>query len=225
MKSPIDVITGRIVGYDEKRGEILIRAPYPHWELMIKRNYKECSLQLIDSRPLSDKQRNTCYMLLRDIAEYVGEGTDRTKEYMKIKFLAEDLNETADTLFSLANAPMSLVCAFQRFLVRFILDWDIPTRRPLNEFVDDINDYVYSCLITKKCCVCGKRADLHHIERVGMGRNRDEIVHIGMESLPLCRDHHTEAHTMPDEDFFTKYHLDGGIVIDKTIAKIYKLKG
>jgi hypothetical protein len=46
-----------------------------------------------------------------------------------------------------------------------------------------------------------------------------------MEALPLCREHHTEAHTMPDEDFFAKYHLDGGVVIDKTIAKIYKLKG
>lgn len=225
MKTPNDVVKGRIVGYDERRGELLIRAPYPDWDIMTKRGYKECNLQLIDSRPLSDKQRNTCYMLLRDIAEYVGENTDRTKEYMKLRFLAEDMQETGDTIFSLANAPMSLVCAFERFLVRFILDWDIPTRNPLNQFVDDVNDYVYACLINRKCCVCGKRADLHHIDRVGMGRDREEIIHVGMEALPLCRDHHTEAHTMPDAEFFAKYHLDGGIAIDKTIAKIYKLKG
>ena len=225
MKSPIDTVTGRIVGYDEKRGELLIRAPYPDWPTYAKRGYKECSLQLIDSRPLSDKQRNTCYMLLRDIADAVGESTGRTKEYMKIKFLTEDLQETGDNIFSLSNAPMSLVCAFQRFLVRFILDWDIPTSKPLLNFVDDINDYAYACLIGKKCAICGRRADLHHVERVGMGRNRDEIIHVGMEALPLCREHHTEAHTMPDEDFFAKYHLDGGVVIDKTIAKIYKLKG
>lgn len=28
MKAPIETVKGRIVGYDEKRGELLIRAPY-----------------------------------------------------------------------------------------------------------------------------------------------------------------------------------------------------
>ena len=29
---------------------------------------------------------------------------------------------------------------------------------------------------------------------------------------------------MPDAEFFEKYHLDGGIVLDKTLCRIYKLK-
>lgn len=224
MKTPVDVVKGTISDYDERSGVLTIKAQYPDWPIMLKRGYKECAVQLIDSRPLSDKQRRACYALLREIGDYTGQGTDSTKEWMKIKFLAEDLGETADKIFSLSNAPMSLVCAFQRFLVRFILEWDIPTRFPLLGMVDDVADYVYACLINRKCAVCGKRADLHHIDHVGMGRDREEIIHEGMEALPLCREHHQECHTIGQQTFNEKYHFDGGIEIDKTICRIYGLK-
>jgi hypothetical protein len=224
VKSPVETVRGRIVGYDERRQELLIRAPYDDWMTMTKREFKECLVQLIDSRPLSDKQRRAVYALLREIAEYTGQGMDPTKEWMKIKFLADDLEQTGDKIFSLSNAPMSLVCAFQRFLVRFIVDWDIPTNFSLLEMVDDVADYIYACLLNKKCVITGRPADLHHVERVGMGRNRDDIIHEGMEVLPLCREKHQEAHTMSDDDFFAKYHLPGGIVMDKTLCRIYGLK-
>ena len=224
MRKPNETVKARIVGYDERRGELLIRAPYDDWFTMTKREFKECLVQPIDSRPLSDKQRRMCYSLLRAISDETGMGLDPTKNYMKLKFLAEYLEETADKIFSLSNAPMSLVCAFQRFLIHFVLDWDIPCNFSLLEYADDVNDYIYHCLMTKKCCICGKPADLHHVERVGMGRNRNDIIHEGMEALPLCREHHQEAHTMPDEEFFNKYHIPGGIVLDKTLCRIYGLK-
>lgn len=224
MKSPVETVRGRIVGYDEKRGELLIRAPYSDWVTMTARQFKECLVQPMDSRPLSDKQRKACYALMGAIADYAGMSKDRTKELMKLKFLSENMEDMSDRIFSLSNAPMSLVCAFQRFLVQFILEWDIPTDFSLLDMVDDVSDYIYGCLVNKKCVVCGRPADLHHVERVGMGRNREEIIHEGMEVLPLCREHHTEAHTMPDKDFFERYHLPGGIVADKTICRIYGLK-
>lgn len=224
MRSPIDTAKGRIVEYDERRGEMIVRVKYDDIHTMLKRDYKECLVQLVDSRPLSDKQRKACYALMREISDYCGMSAEQTKEYMKLKFLADDLQETADSIFSLSNAPMSLVCAFQRFLVRFILDWDIPCDFPLLNFVDDITDYVYGCLIHKKCCICGRKADLHHVDHVGMGRNRDEIIHEGMEVLPLCREHHTECHNMGQDSFNARYHIDGGIAVDKTIGRIYKLK-
>lgn len=224
MKAPNETVKGRIVGYDERTGELLIRARYDDWVTMTRREFKECLVQPIDSRPLSDKQRRACYALLREISDYTGMGQEQTKELMKLKFLAEELQETADRIFSLSNAPMSLVCAFQRFLVRFILDWDIPCGFPLLNFVDDVQDYVYTCLVNKKCCVCGARADLHHVDHVGMGRNRNEIIHEGMKALPLCREHHTEVHAIGQDSFKQKYHLNDGIEVDRTIAKIYKLK-
>ena len=125
MKTPIDIVRGKIVDVDE-HGVMTIKAKYDDWRTMLRRDYKECNIQMIDSRPLSDRQRKTCYKLLREISNFTGMGIDPTKEYLKLKFLAEDLQVTADHIFSLSSAPMSLVCAFQRFLVNFILDWDIP---------------------------------------------------------------------------------------------------
>lgn len=224
MKSAIDSTSGRIIGYDEKRKELLIRAPYDDVKSLIKREYKSCIIQLIDSRPLSDKQRKSCYAMIGAISEFTGMGKEPSKEWLKLKFIVEDLQCTSDRIFSLSNAPMSLVCAFQRFLVRFILDWDIPLSFSLLDMVDDIQDYIYSCLISKKCVICGKHAELHHIDRVGMGRDRKDILHEGLEAISLCRNHHEEAHSIPDSEFFGKYHINGGIILDKTLCKIWKLK-
>lgn len=224
MKTPVDTVKGRIVGYDERTQELLIRARYDDWYTMTKRGYKECLVQPLDARPLSDRQRKMCYALLREISDYTGQDVHSAKEYLKLRFLADDFGETADRIFSLANAPMSLVCAFQRYLVRFIVEYDIPCRVPLLEYVDDVHDYIYACLIAKKCCITGRPAELHHIDRVGMGRDRDDIIHEGMEVLPLSREMHQEAHTMSDLEFFEKYHLPGGVVMDKTLCRIYKVK-
>lgn len=223
MKTPVDTVKGRIVGYDDRTQELLIRARYDDWYTMTKRGYRECLVQPIDSRPLSDRQRKMCYALLREISDYTGQDVHSAKEYLKLRFLADDFGETADRIFSLANAPMSLVCAFQRYLVRFIVEYDIPCRVPLLEYVDDVPDYIYACLIAKKCCITGRPADLHHVHRIGMGRDRDDIIHEGMEVLPLCREIHQEAHTMSDREFFEKYHLPGGVVMDKTLCRIYKV--
>lgn len=224
MKTPTDVIKGRVVDYDPVRGEITIRAAYPDWRIFEKRKYRQCLIQLLDGRPLSNQQRKACYKLIREIAEFTGDGIDRTKEELKQRFVEEELYDSMEEGFSLSDAPMSTVCAFQRFLVRFMLDFDIPASFPLLEFVDDVHDYLYACLATKKCCICGKQADLHHVDRVGMGRDRDDIIHEGMEALPLCRIHHNEVHMLGERRFFDKYHIDNGVILDADICKIYRLK-
>ena len=48
------------------------------------------------------------------------------------------------------------------------------------------------------------------------------ITTIGMEALPLCREHHREAHDHGDKVLMDKYHLEA-VKIDKEIAKVYRL--
>lgn len=222
--NPIDTVKGRIVDYDPRTQILKIEASYPNWPVMLKREYAECEVRLIDKRRLSDKQRNTVYALLREISKHTGQGLSSTKEAMKRKFLDEDMCETGMENFSLSDAPVSLVCGFQRYLVRFILDYDLPCSFPLLDFVDDVADYIYACLVSKKCCVCGRPADLHHVDHVGLGRDRTDIIHEGMEALPLCRGHHTIDHTIGEKAFMEKYHIPKGIIIDKNVCKIYGLK-
>lgn len=223
MRSSTETVKGRIVGYDEKRGELLIRAPYADHYMVTKREFSECLVQPVDGRRLSDKQRRACYALIGAVSDYTGDSKDSTKEFLKLRFLTSEIETLGDDIFSLSNAPMSLVCEFQRFMVRFIVENDIPCTFPLLDMVDDIPDYVYSCLVNKKCCVCGKAADLHHVDRVGMGRDRDEILHEGMRALPLCREHHRETHDLGEQSFQERYHLTDGIELDKTLCRIYKL--
>jgi len=219
----IERARGYIVGYDEKTGEAIMRAP-ANFVKMCQQEQREVWIEFIDNRPLSDKQRRSCYAMIREIADWSGDTTSDTKDVLKLDFWCGELLEMADTMFSLSNAPMSIVAAFQSWLAKFIVRNDIPTKRPMLEYVDDIDDYVYACLIAKKCPICGKKADLHHWDALGMGRNRDEIIHEGLEVMPLCREHHMEVHTTGKADFVKKYHLnDHGIPADRTICKLYKL--
>ena len=190
----------------------------------VKKGVKECYVDFIDSRPLSEKQRKMCYALIHAIADWSGSSTQEIKEAFKLEFWADKVDTLADKIFSLSNAPMSLVAEFQRFLITFVIENNVPVKRPLLEFVDDISHYAYMCLIHKKCAICGKKAELHHIDSVGMGNDRTEIQHEGREALSLCREHHTEIHQVGKQEFFEKYHLNGGIKIDKTILKIYGLR-
>lgn len=219
----IDRVRGKIVDYDEKTQDLIIRVHYPDFPRLCRREYKEADVILKDSRPLSDKQRRCCYALINAISDWSGHEPDRIKEAMKFRFITENLQDEMD-YFSLSNAAMSVVAAFQKFLARFCVEFEVPTKKPLLDYVDDVDDYLYSCLVNKKCPICGMHADLHHVTAVGMGRDRTQIIHEGMEVMPLCREHHTEMHTIGKNDFFKKYHFNNGIIADRTICKIYGLK-
>lgn len=224
MRDSTYIIDGTVTGYDERSGLLTIKAPCDDWELLSKRQIKKVKVQLIDGRTISTKQRNSCYALIGEIAEFCGDDKISTKEYLKLEFWSTKLEDLNDTIFSLSDAPMSLVAEFQRFLVRFIISNDIPTKMSLLGMVDDVQDYVYACLIHKKCVICGRKAELHHVEHVGIGRHRDDIIHEGMEALPLAREYHDQAHTMGDRAFLDYYHIDSGIKLDKTLCRIYGLK-
>lgn len=216
------MLKGKVVGLSED-GTATIKAQVPLAQFL-HREVKEVYVDMIDSRPLSDKQRRMCYALVNAIADWAGSGTEEVKEAFKLDFWAERVDTLSDKIFSLSNAPMSLVAEFQRFLVAFILTHDVPTKRPLREYVDDIEAYTYLCLVRRKCAVCGRRAELHHIDAVGMGNDRTEVQHEGREVMSLCREHHTELHTVGKAEFMAKYHLDGGVPCDRTIMKIYGLR-
>lgn len=216
------MLKGNITSVRED-GTAVIVAQVPIGQI-VHRKVKEVYIDLIDSRPLSDSQRRMCYALIHAIAEWSGSTTEEIKQAFKLEFWANQVDTLADKIFSLSNAPMSLVAEFQRFLVDFIITNDVPVKRPLREYVDDIEHYTYMCLIHKKCVVCGRRADLHHIDAIGMGNDREDAQHLGGEVISLCREHHTEIHTVGKDGFMEKYHLSGGVTADRTVLKIYGLK-
>ena len=177
-----------------------------------------------DSRHITPEQRRKAWALMTEIAAYQGETKDEVYEEQKTAFTLKHLETLQDGLFHLSTATVTTARAFITMLVEIIIEFGIPTKKPLYGLCDDIQRYVYACLMNKKCAVCGRKTELHHYDHVGIGRNRREIDHIGMRAYPLCREHHEEIHLIGEKAFDAKYHLVP-IEIDERIAKKYGLKG
>jgi len=177
-----------------------------------------------DSRARTLEQIRKAWALMGEIAEYQGQGKDDVYREQSTAFSLKHLEILQGELFHLSTATVSTARAFINLLIEIILEYGIPTKEPLYGLCDDIERYVYACLMNKKCAVCGKKTELHHYDHVGMGRNRREIDHIGMRAYPLCREHHEEIHLIGEKAFDEKYHLVP-IAIDQKIAKKYNLKG
>ena len=209
-------------------GTAVIHAALPDLDRALLRDYGKVEIILPDGRRISPEQRRKVYALIGEVAEYVdgirNAGTvESAKRTLKMEFMLSRMEGMERRLFSLSNCDVTTAREFINFLVEFIIENDIPTRIPLIENCEDIERYVYACLMSKKCAVCGRHADLHHVDVLGMGRDRQEICHIGMRALPLCREHHTEIHSIGQEDFLKRYILEP-VKIDERIAKVYGLR-
>ena len=220
----MEIIGGKIV--DVQPGYITIRAPYDNIDRLITRRYDTVQIGLEDGRKLSPEQRRKAFALVGEIAAWSGYERDEAHLTLKHQFIQNHLDQLQRELFSLADCDVTTAREYITYLIDFCLTFDVPTHVPLVDLCDDIERYVYSCLIHKKCAVCGKKAELHHVDRVGMGNNRNEIVHEGRRCLPLCGGvggHHTEVDHLGDAAFCDKYHIKP-VLIDARIIKTYRLR-
>ncbi len=212
------MLTGRIVNFDGAK--LTIHADFDNAFELQKKQIRTCEIRLDDGRHISAQQRKKIYATLGDISLYTGHTSEYLKDFMKVQFIAL----TGCEWFSLSNVDMTTANLFLEFLLEFCLKWDIPCYD--DSFLNrspDVARYIYACLIHKKCCITGKKAELHHVDAVGMGRNRKDIIHLGMRVLPLTRIMHTEAHRIGNLEFCEKYHVFG-IQLDKDLCKVWRVK-
>ena len=218
----MEVCNGKItdIGHDG----ITVFVPYTDWNRLALRQYDAAQVGFPDGRTISPDQRRKAYALMGEIAAWSGHSPDEIKLTAKRQYMDQHMQALQKSLFSLSNCDITTAREFISYLIEFILTFDIPTSVPLVSLCEDVRQYVWHCLMHKKCAICGQKADFHHVDRVGMGRGRREICHIGMKGLPLCRTHHTEAHQHGDDSLLEKYHLEP-VEVDEQIAKVYALKG
>lgn len=184
---------------------------------------QEVNVELIDPRRISPQQRRKAYALIRDIALWMGGSPMETAKELTKWIFQESDPATLEETFSLSDCSMEVARLYITFLIDFCLLHDVPCGEPLYKLAEDIGRYVWVCALNKRCAVCGRKAELHHVDAVGMGRNRKEICHIGMHVLPLCRTHHTEIHRIGRETFLRRYILEP-VKVDERIADVYKLR-
>lgn len=210
------IVTAKIVGYD---GECLTVKPSLSIDReLMQKQVKSVELRLTDGRMISAEQRKKIFALIRDISDWNGDVPEYIRACMEFNFRVRSGIEP----FSLANCDMTVAKEFINYLIDFCFEWSVPTRDSLLNRTDDISKYLYLCLEHRKCAVCNAKADVHHITTVGMGRNRQKIVHKGMEAVALCRKHHQQAHA-EGQAFFDRYHIYG-IKLDAYLCDKLNLK-
>lgn len=180
-----------------------------------------------DSRMISEDQRRKAYALVGEItawAGYMNREREIVNGHLKQRFLLQQIDEYQRQMFSLSDCSMTMAREYISWLIDFCLQEDVPTRMPLMDLADDLEKYTYACLLHKKCCICGRKAELHHCEgsMIGMGYNRQTKPQIGNLILPLCREHHMEYHRIGRKEFEDKYHL-APVPMDERLAKAYGL--
>lgn len=201
-------------------GRVLIATPLPEGG-----SVETLRLLWDDPEEITAEQRRKIFALCGEIAIWSGHSPEFVRKSMQADFLRENLERLQLTALSLASgAGCSKTTARMLidYLINFMLAFDVPSSEPLQENADDLGQYTYACLLHKKCVICGKRADLHHVDQIGMGYDRRKKHQIGALALPLCREHHGEYHTLGCAVFMALYHVEP-VPIDQKIANIYGL--
>jgi hypothetical protein len=159
---------------------------------------------------ISEEQRKKIYALLKDIASYMGETLDNTKHLLKGMFASE--KEIED--FSLSNCPSETASDFIEYLISFAFENGIPLKESPKDYLDDIETYLRMCIANRMCAVCGGSGEVHHCEgsRIGMGRDRRKVDDSRAYKICLCREHHSELHTMSESECMEKYQVVGVMV-------------
>jgi hypothetical protein len=207
--------TGRVY---EQRGQAYILTTRP----AVDNLSDEVSILWHDSRMRTLEQIRKAFALMAEIGNYQGQTSDAVYGEQRLLFSEKMMDMLNGRMFHLSVASVSEASEFINFLVNLIVENGIPTREPLFTMCEDIKEYVYACLLNKKCCVCGRKADLHHVTTIGMGFNRNEKPQIGNLVLPLCREHHMEWHNVGGTEFESRYHIEP-VQLDERLAKVYNL--
>lgn len=180
-----------------------------------------------DREEISAEQRRKIFAIIAEIANWSAHDPEYLRKSLTKDFLMAKREQLWLSIISLANGggcDKGTASLFIEYLIDFCLENDVPTSRPLQEYADDLEKYTYSALLQKRCIICGKKADLHHVDQVGIGYNRDTKPQLGARVLPLCREHHTEYHTIGGTAFGEKYHVVP-VPMDKRIAAKYRISG
>lgn len=196
-----------ITGYRaaEEGIDLLVHLPQDIRYLIKRQNIRHAEITLDDGRRISIEQRKKIYATLRDISDYTGDPPEATKEWMKYGYI----ERTGSDYFSLSNCSMTTAREFINFLMDVCLQNGIILTESGLKRTDDINAYLIQCIRHKRCCICGRPADIHHVDAIGMGNDRRNFDDSENEIIALCREHHTQAHSLGNIRFMERYKVYG----------------
>jgi len=174
-------------------------------DMILNKNIRSAEMRFDDGRSISAEQRKKAYATIRDIADYTGYLPEEQKELLKYLHICK----TGCDYFSLSACTMDTAREFINTILEFALENGIPLSEQALNRTDDIGRYLYFCLMNKKCAVCGKSGEIHHVDAIGMGNDRRHMDDSDLKKICLCRVHHTMAHQLGSDRFMERYKVYG----------------
>ncbi len=176
-------------------------------------NYIDVEIKVIDTRRISEQQRKFIFALCRDIEYYTGDDA----EYCRLIMQQLNANLRGIEIESLSNCSVTYANGLIDTIINHCIEQEIPLSGDaiLKNNYHFTSHQVYMMCLKRICVVCGRRADIHHVDHVGMGNNRNKMSHIGKRVMPLCREHHAEIHNIGEEKYIEMNCLTPIIVDEK----------
>lgn len=209
------ITTAKLIRMD---GRVLVlETDQPVNREIIRHKVGTVELRLDDGRTISAEQRRKVFAIIRDISLWSGHPPEYLRQYLTWDYVSRKDIEP----FSLSDVDMTTAREFIDYLIGFCFEYNVPTKDTLLHQADDIGRYLYMCLEHRKCAICNRYADVHHVNRIGMGRDREQVVHVGLKAIALCREHHDMAHEN-EKGLFAEYHVFG-IRLDEYLCQCLDL--
>lgn len=202
----------RKVRQTEEGTDLMIHIPKLQLQdMLMEKRIRQAEIRFDDGRTISIEQRKKAYATIRDIAAYTGYLPEEQKEWLKYLHIAN----TGCEYFSLSDCSMDTAREFINTILEYAITAGVPLTDAGVDRTDDIGRYLYFCIKSKKCCVCGSEGEIHHVDAIGMGNDRRTFDDSRCRKMCLCRKHHTIWHQVGDERFQQMYKVYGIIVKDQ----------
>lgn len=180
--------------------------------------------ELADKRKMRVRQRRLFFALINDIVQWSVMPQEYVKDMFYLQYSAYtgkeiSLADSSKTSVSDVNVLIDLV-------IDFMFEWNVPFKEGYKQLPREEQYFIYQCCRHRRCLVCGDYADIHHLDTVGMGMNRDHVDHTQKHVMPLCRTHHENYHQLGAKKFAELYHVPvNGIKLDAETLKKLGVKG
>ena len=185
--------------------QAVLDIPEPMAKNIWQRRVRQVEVGVDDGRLITIAQRRKIYATLRDIAEYTGYTDDAMKEVME----ADHMVRCGCGYFSLSDCSMTTAREYINTLMEYALKEGVILQESGIQRTDDIDTYLIQCIRYRKCCICGRAAEIHHVDTIGMGNDRRTYDDSQNRIMALCRIHHTMYHQRGSKRFMEAYKVYG----------------
>lgn len=196
------------------------------------------SIEIIPQNTITEEQMRLCYVLFKQFGEALGYTVGEAKELLKDMYSFDyEIGEFSLSPHKKNTLTLEQATEFIQFIIETAINENInlyiykpqeKKTRHIREIVPDIERYVIACLKNRCCAVCGaihdfengKIIDLEHYDNISRLGGYEFDDGLQTRFLPLCRQHHTEIHSIPKQEFLEKYHLQAVYLNEKLVFEL-----